>query len=134
MQYFERQNDSLIFRLNGETVMVSPWGEDSLRTRAALFNELSDNSPALLSPAKSEPVIIASAASISFLFATNLRIFLPISASAFSASASENGEAAVDTYASSAWINASIPQAAATLAGAVVMSSASSIAYFGNIS
>ena len=57
MQYFERQNDSLIFRLNGETVMVSPWGEDSLRTRAALFNELSDNSPALLSPAKSEPVI-----------------------------------------------------------------------------
>ena len=57
MQYFERQNDSLIFRLNGETVMVSPWGEDSLRTRAALFNELSDNSPALLSPEKSEPVI-----------------------------------------------------------------------------
>ena len=57
MQYFERQNDSLLFRLNGETVMVSPWGEDSLRTRAALFNELSDNSPALLSPAKSEPVI-----------------------------------------------------------------------------
>ena len=57
MQYFERQNDSLIFRLNGETVMVSPWGEDSLRTRAALFNELSDNSPALLSPAKSEPDI-----------------------------------------------------------------------------
>lgn len=42
MQYFERQNDSLIFRLNGETVMVSPWGEDSLRTRAALFNELSE--------------------------------------------------------------------------------------------
>ena len=57
MQYFERQNDSLLFRFNGETVMVSPWGEDSLRTRAALFNELSDNSPALLSPAKSEPVI-----------------------------------------------------------------------------
>ena len=26
MQYFERQNDSLIFRLNGETVMVSPLG------------------------------------------------------------------------------------------------------------
>ncbi len=77
---------------------------------------------------------MASAASISFLFATNLRIFLPISAIAFSASASENGDAAVDTYASSAWINASIPQAAATLAGAVVMSSASSIAYFGNIS
>mgnify|MGYP000526788647 CR=1 FL=1 len=85
-------------------------------------------------PAKSEPVIMASAASISFLFATNLRIFFPISAIAFSASASENGEAAVDTYASSAWINASIPHAAATLAGAVVMSSASSIAYFGNIS
>ena len=40
MQYFERQNDSLIFRLNGETVMVSPWGEDSLRTRAALFLSL----------------------------------------------------------------------------------------------
>lgn len=26
MQYFEIQNDSLIFRENGETVMVSPWG------------------------------------------------------------------------------------------------------------
>ena len=36
MQYFERQNDSLIFRLNGETVMVSPWGEDSLRTAGGI--------------------------------------------------------------------------------------------------
>ena len=53
---------------------------------------------------------------------------------AFSAIASENGDAAVEMYASSAWINASIPHAAATLDGAVVRSSASRIAYAGRIS
>ena len=83
-------------------------------------------------PANSEPTIIASAASTSVRFATNLRIFAPMSSIAFSAMASENGEAAVEIYASSAWINASIPQAAATLAGAVVIRSASRIAYAGS--
>ena len=79
-------------------------------------------------PAKSDPVSMASAASRSVRLATNLRIFFPISSMAFSAMASENGDAAVETYASSAWINASIPHAAATEAGADVRSSGSSIA------
>ena len=31
MHFFEEDNGSLIFRENGETVMLTPWGADSLR-------------------------------------------------------------------------------------------------------
>lgn len=54
MQYFEIQNDSLIFRENGETVMVSPWGPDSLRIRSTILGEIKDSSAALLPPAFSQ--------------------------------------------------------------------------------
>ncbi|MFR7842912.1 MAG: hypothetical protein ACLU3U_07585, partial [Gallintestinimicrobium sp.] len=57
MQYFERQNDSLIFRLNGETVMVSPGEKTACARGRHCLTSFQDNSPALLSPAKSEPVI-----------------------------------------------------------------------------
>ena len=76
-------------------------------------------------PANILPDIIAHAASSSFLFATNLRILPPISSIAFSAIASENGEAPSDVYASHAWISASTPHAAATDAGEVITSSGS---------
>ena len=37
MNFFERQGDSLIFRENGETVMLTPWGRDGLRVRATFL-------------------------------------------------------------------------------------------------
>ena len=58
----------------------------------------------------------------------------PISSIAFSAIASVNGDAKLDTYASNAWISASTPQEAAIDAGAVIISCGSRTAYFGNIS
>ena len=60
MQYFENQNGSLIFRENGETVVVSPWGADSLRVRSTILGDVTDDSPALLPPAFSEARITIS--------------------------------------------------------------------------
>lgn len=48
MSFFEEQSGSLIFRENGETVMITPWGENSLRVRAAILSDISDDSAALL--------------------------------------------------------------------------------------
>lgn len=53
MGFFEEMNGSLIFRENGETVMVTPWGEDSLRVRASFLGEILEGSAALL---KAPPV------------------------------------------------------------------------------
>ncbi len=50
---------------------------------------------------------------------------------AFSAQASVIGFAAVDTYASTAWVNASIPVAAVKPAGFAIISFGSSIAISG---
>lgn len=48
MRFFEEKDQSLIFRENGETVMVSAWGENSLRTRARILDDIGDDSAALL--------------------------------------------------------------------------------------
>lgn len=48
MGYFEEKNGSLVFRENGETVMVMPWGKDSLRVRATILCDISEDSIALL--------------------------------------------------------------------------------------
>lgn len=59
MQYFERDGEALVYRLNGETVRVDPWGRNSLRVRAGLLSELDWGSVALLTPeAPAEPVQI----------------------------------------------------------------------------
>ncbi len=51
MGFFEIQNGSLIFRENGETVMITPWGTDSLRVRSAFLGEVrEDINAALLEP------------------------------------------------------------------------------------
>lgn len=52
MAFFEKQDGSLIFRENGETVMVTPWGSDSLRVRACFLGEIEEGSAALLEPAE----------------------------------------------------------------------------------
>lgn len=38
-RFFEEQNGSLVFRYNGETLMVTPWGNDSLRVRGTFLGD-----------------------------------------------------------------------------------------------
>ena len=54
LHYFEEQNKSLIFRENGETVMVEPWGADSLRVRATFLGDIPEGSAALLDTENAE--------------------------------------------------------------------------------
>ena len=51
MEYFEICNQSLLWRNRGETLMISPWGPDSLRVRSVLMGEIRDDRWALLDPA-----------------------------------------------------------------------------------
>lgn len=48
MNFFEERDGSLVFRENGETVMITPWGADSLRVRSVILGDISSYSPALL--------------------------------------------------------------------------------------
>ncbi len=57
MHFFEEDNGSLIFRENGETVMLTPWGADSLRVRAKVMGEIGGDSPALLPVPKTDAKI-----------------------------------------------------------------------------
>lgn len=50
LNFFEQKEDSLIFRENGETVMITPWGANSLRVRASFLGEVTQGSVALLPP------------------------------------------------------------------------------------
>lgn len=50
MTFFEEKDGSLIFRENGETVMLTPWGPDSLRVRASFLGDIVEGSAALLEP------------------------------------------------------------------------------------
>ncbi len=57
LHYFEEENGSLVFRENGETVMVTPWGEDSLRVRAVFLGDIAEGSAALLEPENKEEAV-----------------------------------------------------------------------------
>ena len=50
MQYFEQQGQRIIWRNRGETLVVEPWGPDSLRVRSVLMGEVRDERFALLDP------------------------------------------------------------------------------------
>ncbi|MBQ3078938.1 MAG: glycoside hydrolase family 31 protein [Clostridia bacterium] len=50
MRYFEALENALLFHYNGETVLVKPWGENSLRVQSTLMSDISDDSAALLAP------------------------------------------------------------------------------------
>ena len=54
MKFFEEKDGNLIFRENGETVMITPWGRDSLRIRARILSEIGEDSAALLTPPKTD--------------------------------------------------------------------------------
>ena len=57
MRYFEQVGNRLIWRNRGETLMVSPWGPDSLRVQSALMGEIRDDRWALLDPQPAEAVL-----------------------------------------------------------------------------
>ena len=57
MGFFEEIEGSLVFRENGETVMISPWGPNSLRVRATFLGGIKEGSAALLEPEKTEAKI-----------------------------------------------------------------------------
>lgn len=47
MNFFEENNGKLLFRENGETVAISPWGNDSLRVCAAIMSDIQEESAGL---------------------------------------------------------------------------------------
>lgn len=57
MGFFERENDAVIFRENGETVRIEAWNKDSLRVRACLVNDIEEGSVALLDKEECAPEI-----------------------------------------------------------------------------
>lgn len=57
MRFFERDGCSLVYRANGETVMITPWGENSFRVRATFLGEILEDSIALLDVKTDESVI-----------------------------------------------------------------------------
>lgn len=57
MKFFEEKNGSLIFRQDGETLMLSPWGKHSLRVRSTFLGDIGEESTALLEPEQTEAVI-----------------------------------------------------------------------------
>ena len=58
MEWFQRENNALIWRNRGETLKITPWGEDSVRVQSVLMGEIEDTRYALLEPAEAENVEI----------------------------------------------------------------------------
>ena len=67
MSYFVRTDNSIVFRSNGETVEICPWGKNSLRLRSIFMGDIKSGEIALLEPEKTnaEIVIDCETASIS---------------------------------------------------------------------
>ncbi|MBP3657624.1 MAG: glycoside hydrolase family 31 protein [Clostridia bacterium] len=57
MRYFEQDGSSLIWRNKGETLVITPWGENSLRVRSTLMGDVADTRFALLDPQEAQPEI-----------------------------------------------------------------------------
>ncbi len=51
MNFFQIKDNQLIFRYDGECVLLTPWGEDSLRVRSSILSEIEEGSVALSLPA-----------------------------------------------------------------------------------
>lgn len=50
MRYFEQDGISLVWRSKNETLVITPWGKNSLRVRSTLMTEVTDERFALLDP------------------------------------------------------------------------------------
>lgn len=57
MNYYEQSGNELIWRNKGETLVITPWGEDSLRVRSTIQGDVSDTRFALLEPAQTDVTI-----------------------------------------------------------------------------
>ena len=57
MNYFEQSGNELIWRNRGEALVLTPWGEDSLRVRSTLQGDVADTRWALLEPEKTQAAI-----------------------------------------------------------------------------
>ena len=49
-RFFSKEGNSLVFRNNGETLVLTPWNENALRVRSAMMSEVEDSRWALLDP------------------------------------------------------------------------------------
>ena len=58
MKYFERCGNDLVWRNKGETLVISPWGQNSLRVRSTLQGDVQDTRFALLEPEETETEIV----------------------------------------------------------------------------
>lgn len=58
MRYFEQMGNALVWRNDGETLKIVPWGENSLRVQSAMMHEPEDTAFALLPPEETVPVIL----------------------------------------------------------------------------
>lgn len=58
MEIFEQRKNQLVWRYNGETVVVEPWGQNSVRVRAAMMHEVIDTDYALLPLSEEQNCII----------------------------------------------------------------------------
>ena len=51
------EKNRLIWRTNGETIVIEPWGENALRIRSVMMGEVVDTDYALLSPERTDSSI-----------------------------------------------------------------------------
>ena len=58
MKYFERCGNDLVWRNRGETLVISPWGQNSLRVRSTLQGDVLDTRFALLDPEETDVEIV----------------------------------------------------------------------------
>ncbi|MFD1176679.1 TIM-barrel domain-containing protein [Paenibacillus puldeungensis] len=58
MEFFWREGNHLVWRGNGETLCLEPWGHDSLRVRSAMMGEVLDTDYALLAQEPQDTEIV----------------------------------------------------------------------------
>ena len=57
MDYLQREGNAILFQNDGEILRLEPWGENSLRVRAAMMRKIQDTDYALLPPAQTQAAI-----------------------------------------------------------------------------
>ncbi len=57
MNFFEKLENGIIFRENGETVRITAWGADSLRTESVFLGDIPEDNAALLPAEKTDVVV-----------------------------------------------------------------------------
>lgn len=76
MNWYDKDGQSLIWRNKGETLILTPWGQDSIRVRSVLMGEIRDDRFALLDPALTDDVEIGINDTMAFLRVGKLKACL----------------------------------------------------------